>query len=79
MSILAGPIVSCFILVIDGRDVRGGMRNEKSAHIRQIDRDSYLVKSQKPLSGPMREKRVGEYMCYRKEYTLQGRIQKSSK
>lgn len=47
------------------------MRNKYRA--RQIDRDSYLVKSQKPLSGPMREKRVGS-MCagWGKEYTLQG-------
>lgn len=52
------------------------MRNKYRA--RQIDRDSaYLVKSQKPLSGPMREK-SWEYVCWvGKEYITGYEIQRS--
>lgn len=73
LVILAGPISVLFQnLIWIGRDVERRNRNEKQVQSK-TDRDSYLVKSQKPLSGPMREKRVGS-MCvgWGKEYTLQG-------
>lgn len=72
LVILAGPISVLFQnLIWIRRDVERRKRNEKQVQSK-TDRDSYLVKSQKPLSGPMREKRVGS-MCvgWGKEYTLQ--------